>query len=66
MLRPPGRLLEQRDAEDRARLEWLRGAAREGFDAIAQGDFVSLRSEEDLNLLFDGIHQQIATELAAE
>ena len=26
------RLLEQREREDKARLEWLRGAAKEGFE----------------------------------
>src|SRR5271165_5888491 len=37
------RLLEQREQEDNARLEWLRGAAEEGFDAVARRDYVTLR-----------------------
>lgn len=40
------RLLQQRDAEDRAKIEWLRGAAQEGIDAIERGAFVTLRSAE--------------------
>jgi antitoxin ParD1/3/4 len=38
------RLLEQREREDKARIEWLRAAAKEGFDDIDRGDFVTLRS----------------------
>ena len=42
------RLLEQREQEDKARLEWLRAAAEEGFGAIDRGDFVTLRSGRDI------------------
>lgn len=38
------RLLEQREAEDRAKIEWLRGAAQEGIDAIERGEYVTLSS----------------------
>jgi antitoxin ParD1/3/4 len=38
------RLLEQREKEDSAKLEWLR-AAKEGFDAADRGDYVTLRSD---------------------
>ena len=40
------RLLEQRQQEDRAKLEWLRGAAQQGIDAIERGESVTLRSPE--------------------
>ena len=60
------RLLEQREQEDRAKLEWLRAAAKEGFDAIDGGDYVTLRSEEELDAFFHQIHEEVATELAAE
>ncbi len=40
------RLLEQREAEDRAKAEWLRGAAQEGIDAIERGEYVTLGSPE--------------------
>ena len=40
------RLLEQREAEDRAKVEWLRGAAQEGIDAVEGGKYVTLSSPE--------------------
>ena len=42
------RLLEQREREDAARLQWLRAAAKEGFDALKRGDYVALRSAGDI------------------
>ncbi len=44
------RLLEQRDAEDHAKIEWLRGAAQNGIDAIERGDYVTLKSPTDITL----------------
>ena len=35
------RLLEQRELENKAKLEWLRTAAREGFDAADRSDFIA-------------------------
>ena len=35
------RLLEQREAEDQARLEWLRSAARDSFAAIERGEGIT-------------------------
>jgi antitoxin ParD1/3/4 len=40
------RLLQQREAEDKAKIEWLRGAAQEGIDAIERGEYVTLNSHE--------------------
>ena len=42
------RLLEQREAEDRANLEWLRSAAQEGIEAAEHGDFTTLRSSAEI------------------
>lgn len=48
------RLLEQREQEDQAKLEWLRGAVREGIEAMEQGDYTTLNSEREIdNLLRD-------------
>jgi antitoxin ParD1/3/4 len=44
MVREGLRLLEQREKEDEAKLEWLRAAAREGFDSIDRGDYVQFES----------------------
>jgi antitoxin ParD1/3/4 len=40
------RLLEQRESEDRAKVEWLRGAAQEGIDAIERREYVTFSSPE--------------------
>ena len=42
------RLLEQRQLEDRAKIEWLRGAAQEGIDAVERGEYVTLGSPEEI------------------
>jgi antitoxin ParD1/3/4 len=60
------RLLEQREQEDRARIEWLRAAAKEGFDAADRGDYVAFDSEEGLDAFLDQVHQEVSAELAAE
>lgn len=60
------RLLEQREHEDQAKIEWLRGAAKEGFDAIERGDYTALRSEEELDNFLEQIHDEVSAELTAE
>ncbi|SPE41971.1 conserved hypothetical protein [Candidatus Sulfopaludibacter sp. SbA3] len=60
------RLLEQREEEDKAKLEWLRAAAKEGFDAARRGDYVTVNSEEELDAFLDQIHEEASAELAAE
>jgi antitoxin ParD1/3/4 len=42
------RLLEQREREDRARIKWLRGAAKEGFDQLDRGEGLEFDSMDDL------------------
>ena len=56
------RLLEQREQEDEARLEWLRAAAQEGFADIERGEYVTMRSGEEIDDYID----QLADEAAAE
>ena len=60
------RLLEQREQEDKDKIEWLRAAAKEGFDQLDRGDYVALNSEEDLDAFLDQIHEEVSAELAAE
>ena len=60
------RLLEQREQEDRAKLEWLRAAAKEGFDAIDRGDYVTLRSNQDIIEFMRQVGEEASAELAAE
>ena len=42
------RLLEQREAEDQAKIEWLRGAAQEGIDSIERGGYTTLNSPAEI------------------
>ena len=60
------RLLEQREQEDKAKIEWLRAAAKEGFDAIEHGDYVTLNSEEEIATFLSEIHKEVLAEVAAE
>lgn len=43
------RLLEQRQREDTARIEFLRSAAQEGIDALDRGDYTTLRSRAEIS-----------------
>ena len=45
------RLLEQRQAEDQAMIQWLRGAAQDGIDAMDRGDYTALRSRAEISAL---------------
>lgn len=56
------RLLEQRERAEEAKLAWLRGAVQEGIDAIERGDFVDIRSEQDLDKMFREIDDEIERE----
>jgi antitoxin ParD1/3/4 len=60
------RLLEQREEEDKARLEWLRAAAREGFDAADRGDYVTLRSDDEIEDFVDQARRQVSEKLGLE
>ena len=60
------RLLERREQEDQAKLRWLRAAAKEGFDAIDRGDYVSLHSGKEIKDFLKEIHKEVSAELAAE
>jgi antitoxin ParD1/3/4 len=42
------RLLEQRELEDQARLEWLQAAAQEGIDDFERGDYYEFHSAQDI------------------
>jgi antitoxin ParD1/3/4 len=60
------RLLEQREQEDQARLEWLRAAVKEGIDDIERGDYVTLRSDREINAFMRRLRKEAAREPAAE
>jgi antitoxin ParD1/3/4 len=60
------RLFEQREEEDKAKLEWLRGTAKEGFEAIDRGNYVAINSEEELDVFLGKIREEVTIELASE
>lgn len=53
------RLLEQREEEDRAKMEGLRAAAKEGFDAADRGDYVALRSDQEIDDFVDRARREV-------
>ena len=60
------RLLEQREQEDKAKLEWLRAAAKDGFDAVGRGDYVTLRSDREIDGLVDRLRLEVSEKLVAK
>jgi len=59
------RLLEQREQEDRARIEWLRSATKDGLDDIDSGDYVTLHSGEEIDNLIDQVRQKVTEKRVA-
>jgi antitoxin ParD1/3/4 len=60
------RLLEQREQEDKAKIEWLRAAAMEGFDQLDRGEGIEFESMEDFDAFMDQIGEEVSAEIAAE
>ena len=60
------RLLEQREQEDKAKLEWLRAAAKEGFDQLDRGEGIEFESMDDFDAYIDQIGEEVSVEIAAE
>ena len=58
------RLLEQREREDKARIEWLRAAAREGFDQLDRGEGIEFESMDDFDVFMDQIGTEVSAEIA--
>ena len=59
------RLLEQRESEDKAKLQWLRAAVKQGFDEIDNGQFITLDSDKEIDNLLDQLAQEASLELKA-
>ena len=66
MVREGLRLLEQREQEDKAKIEWLRAAAKEGFDQLDRGEGIEFESMDDLDAFIDQIGEEVSAEIAAE
>ena len=56
---------EQREGEDEAKLQWLRAAAKEGFDQLDRGEGVTFESTDDLASYIRSIGAEVSAELAA-
>ncbi len=56
------RLLEQREAEDRAKLAWLRSAAEESFAAIKRGEGTAFDSAGALAGFIDQMGDELETQ----
>jgi antitoxin ParD1/3/4 len=59
------RLLEQREEEE-AKIEWLRAAAKTGFDQLDRGEGIEFASTDDFDAFIDQIGQEVSAEIAAE
>ncbi len=66
MVREGLRLLEQREQEDKAKIEWLRAAAKEGFDQLDRGEGIEFESMEDFDAFIDQIGEEVSAGIAAE
>jgi predicted transcriptional regulator len=55
----------QTEEEERAELEWLRAAAKEGFDSIERGEYTELNSPEQLDNFMNQIYEEVKQNLAA-
>jgi hypothetical protein len=54
------------EQEEQAKIEWLRAAAKEGFDGIERGDSVTLRSSKDIKDLMVRLGAEAAAEFAVK
>jgi antitoxin ParD1/3/4 len=59
VLREGLRLVEQREAEDAAKLKALRKAARAGFSALDRGEFKEFDNIDDLQSYLDAVSDKI-------
>ena len=60
------RLLEQREQEDQAKLEWLRAAAKEATDSIDRGEGIEFGTMDDLAAYVHQIGEEVSAEVVSE
>lgn len=58
------RLIERRKQEDRAKLQWLRGAVREGLDQLDRSEGMEFASIRELDQHIDQVGKEVSAELA--
>lgn len=59
------RLLEERERENKAKLEWLRSAAQEGIDSMEQGNYITLKSPKEIKAYLKQIREEVLQERTA-
>ncbi len=64
VLRDGLRLVEQREAEDAAKLEVLREAARVGVVALERGEFKEFENIEDLQAYLNDLSEKVISRMA--
>jgi len=60
------RLLEQREQEDKAKLEWLRAAAKEATDSIERGEGIEFETMDHLAAYVHQIGEEVSAEIDSE
>src|SRR5215469_17171760 len=60
------RLLEQREMEDKAKLEWLRGAVKDATDSIERGEGIEFETMDDVAVYVHQIGEEVSAELTSE
>src|SRR6185437_15798009 len=53
------------EEEEKAKLEWLRAAAKEGVDAIDRGEYTEFNSPEELDNFIDQIYEEVRQNISA-
>lgn len=56
-------LLEREEKEHRENLEELRAEVQKGLDAIDEGDYIELNSNEEISTYFDTLRSELTPEL---
>ncbi len=59
-------LLELRDREEEAKLAWLRGAAKEGFDELDRGEGLEFETMDDLTAYIRQIGEEVSAGMAGK
>lgn len=59
-------LLEQREREEEAKIEWLRGAVKEGFDELDRGEGIKFESMDELEAYIRQTGEEVSAEMRTE
>jgi|SRR5579872_1248806 len=60
------RLLEQREQENKAKLEWMRGAVKEATESIGRGEGIEFETMDERAAYAHRICEEASAELTAE